>query len=91
MGKEYIKDAAEAKGTYTKYGDLYIKDIGKDSEKISSDAANIYSPYEKGYISDKYLNFIKYDSVYKDSKLIIGDYVYYNGKENQTIIKDIKY
>lgn len=87
----YIKDAAEAKGTYTKYGDLYIKDIGKDSEKISSDAANIYSPYEKGYISDKYLNFIKYDSVYKDSKLIIGDYVYYNGKENQTIIKDIKY
>ncbi|MBU9726169.1 TolB-like translocation protein [Diplocloster modestus] len=86
----YLRDMSKVKGSHTSCGDLYIKEIGKESEKISSDVVRIYSPYEQGYISDKYVNFFKYNSVYEENK-IKGDYVYYNGKENQTLIKDVLY
>lgn len=89
-GKEaiYYKDVIEIKDSYSTYGELYRYEAGKDSKKISSDVQGVYSLQKGSYLDKGKFGFFKYTESSEGDE-IVGDYAFYNGKEVETIKKDV--
>jgi ribosomal protein L37E len=86
----YIADATEFKDSYNWMGELYVKRMGKDAKKVSSDVLTILPNKEDNKIIEDELSFYKFDHV-NDNGDIFGNYVIYNGKDTKTVGKNLIY
>ncbi|MGC4018114.1 MAG: hypothetical protein QM793_01980 [Muricomes sp.] len=88
MGVAYTAQGRAIEDASGSYGELYVKYMGKDAKKISSDVAWVYSNKEYSIIDVSELAFFKYDTLNDDNK-IIGNYEIYDGKNVSIIGKEL--
>lgn len=86
----YVVQSTYIKDTYHRKGELYVKHIGKDAKKVSSDVTKIFPNKSHSIINEKFLSFFKYDRVNNNDE-IIGNYVIYDGNNTNTVGKNLMY
>lgn len=83
----YFKDPTNISETYTEYGELYVKNFGKDPKKVGSDMISIFGV--EGYFLNDNWNCFKYEEMEKEN--IIGKILHFNGKDVEVEATDIIY
>lgn len=86
----YIAQSTDIKDTYLRRGELYVKHMGKDAKKVSSDVIKVFPNKLHFIINEESLSFFKYDSVNNNDKIIVN-YVIYDGNNTNTVEKNLMY